>query len=189
MVIAYIVGLASDILWLFIPLRQIRTDFFFFFTVNAITAAIILIDRYFLIHPANFYLGQGLFLILSLYKLEKIPSHILLIMCVFIISAALPFFISVQTITFILILEHIIIFTIILKRVVIYINRNLKINLFHFILLLFEISLATRFIVVLKDIRTSIIFFYTSAALGILIGIFFLFYNEINSPKISLEKK
>jgi hypothetical protein len=81
-----------------------------------------------------------------------------------------------------------IIFTIILKKVVIYINQYLKLNFFHFLLLLLEITMATRFYVVIENIRTGIIFFYISSAFGIIIGIFFLFYNEKNSPAFSLKK-
>jgi hypothetical protein len=49
-------------------------------------------------------------------------------------------------------------------------------------------TLILRFIVVLEDINTGIIFFYITAAFGILLGIFFLFFNENNSPRFSLEK-
>jgi hypothetical protein len=188
MTIAHLVGFIADIVWLFIPIRQLRTNYFLFFLVNAITAAIIFIDQLLLIHPANFYLGQGIFLILSLYKLERKPSHILIIAVAFVISVSLPFFLSIHTITLILILEHMIIFTIILKKVVIYINQYLKLNFFHFLLLLLEITMATRFYVVIENIRTGIIFFYISSAFGIIIGIFFLFYNEKNSPAFSLKK-
>jgi len=49
--------------------------------------------------------------------------------------------------------------------------------------------MITRFIVVAGNLKTGIIFFYLTAAFGILIGIFFLFYNEKNSPKLRLVKE
>jgi hypothetical protein len=87
------------------------------------------------------------------------------------------------------IVEHVVIFFIILKRAVLYSFEFKKLNIFHFVLLLFEISAISRFMVVIGNLKTGDIYFYLTVAFGVLIGIFFLFYNENNSPKISLESK
>lgn len=181
-----------NIVWLLIPFRQVKTSFFFFFMLLALSSAILLMETLSLIisnHPANIYLGQGFFLIISLYNFKKIPHYILFLSGVLIISIILPFLLSIGTMIFCLIIEHLTIFFIILKRTVLYSVRQEKLNLFHFILLLFEISVITRFIVVAGNLETGIIFFYLSAAFSILIGIFFLLYNEENSPKFRLGNK
>ena len=189
MIIPVFIGFIGDTIWLLIPFRQVRTSFFFFFLIYAISSAVSLVDNILLVHPAYFYLGQGFFLIISLYNLKKIPHYKFFLLGILIISIILPFLISIGIITVILILQHVIIFFIILKRIVVYSNVQGKLNLFHFIVLLFEISAIMRFIVVAGDIRTGIIFFYLTAAFSILIGIFFLFYNVENSPKFSLAGK
>jgi hypothetical protein len=185
MVIPFIIGFLGDIIWLFAIFRQVRTNYFFFFVVCA-TSTVLVLD---FTHPARFYLGQGFFLIISLYNFRKIPHYILVLLFILIISIILPMILTIETIVPCLIIEHTIIFFIILKRTVLYSFDNKKLNMFHFVLLLFEISAITRFIVVLKNLRTGIVFFYVTAAFGILMGIFFLLYNENNSPKISLESK
>src|SRR3990172_8270644 len=164
MSISHFIIYSGNIIWLLIPFRQLRTSFFFFFLIYALSCAVFLFDTILLIHPAYIYLVVGFFLILS-------------------------FLISVGIITIILILQHVIIFFIILKRIVVYSSEQGKLNLFHFVLLMFEISAIMRFVVVAGNIRTGIIFFYLTAAFSILIGIFFLFYNVENSPKFSMAGK
>jgi hypothetical protein len=139
-----------------------------------------LLDYILLIHPAYFYLGAGFFLIISLLDFKKIPQYKFILPAVLVISIVLTFLISVKTITIILIIQHVIILVIILQKTIMYISEFKNLNIFHFILLLYEITIITRFIVV----HESVIFFYISAAFGIFIGIFFLIYNEKNSPKI-----
>jgi len=189
MVIPHIVSLISNTIWLFVPFRQAKTNYFFFFLIYAVTSAFMLLDYILLLHPAKFYLGQGFFLIISLYNFQKIPYYVSVLLSILIISIILAVIIPVKIIIPCLIAEHVVIFFIILKRTVLYSNEHKKLNIFHFVLLLFEITAITRFIVVLKNLRTGIIFFYLTTAFGILIGIFFLLYNEKNSPKISLESK
>jgi hypothetical protein len=184
MIIAYVIGILSDIVWLFAVFRQIKTNYFYFFLVLAVSVILLLN----FIHPARLYLVQGLFLIVSLYNFRKIPYYIPVLLFTLIIAIILAIELSIKTIVPFLIVEHLIIFFIILKRTVIYSYEHKKLNVFHFVLLLFEITAITRFIVVLKNQRTGIIFFYIMAAFGIFLGIFFLFYNEKNSPQISLEK-
>ena len=187
MVIGQVIGYAANIVWLLIPLRQIRTNYFFFFLIYAITSGILLLDDILLIHPAKIYFGQGIFLIISLYNFKKILYYKYVLIAILIVSVILPLIISVNTILIFLIASHVTIFLIILRRIVLYSSQQEKLNLFHFILLLFEASALTRFIVVIGDIKTGVIFFYLTAAFGILIGIYFLIYNEKNSFKFSLN--
>ena len=189
MILEYVVGIVSNIVWMLIPFRQVRTNYFFFFVVLAVYSAFFLLDHILLIHPAKFYFGQGVFLIISLYNFRKIPYYILFLIIILIISIMLPIWLSIATIIPCLLVEHIIIFFIILKRTILYSYQSKKLNVFHFVLLLFGITAITRFIVVLKNLRTGVIFFYITAAFGILIGIFFLFYNEKNSPELVLERE
>lgn len=189
MSVPYFISTVGNIAWLFIPLRQKGTTYFYYFLVLAISCVFSFIDRFFLIHPARIYLGVFFFLIISLFNFKKIPNYVLFLIGVLIISIILPFLLSIRIITVCLIIQHAIIFFIILKRTILYSYREERINLFQFILLLYEITLVTRFMVVLHNIKTSIIYFYLTAAFGILIGIFFLFYNVENSPEFRLTSK
>ncbi len=176
-------------IWLIISFRQFKTNYFFYFLVYSTSSTIMLLDYILLIHPAYFYLGIGFFLIISLFNFKKIPHYIFFLIGVLIISTILPFILSIEIITVCLVIQHIAIFFIILKRTVLYTREHEKLNLFYFVLLLYETTLITRFIVVAGNVKTGIIFFYLTAAFGIFIGIFFLFFNELNSPKIRLADK
>jgi len=133
MSIPLLIGFIGNLIWLVIPFRQVRTSFFFFFLIYGISSAIMLIDSFILIHPAYIYLGQGFFLIVSLYDLGKIPNYKFFLPGVLLTSIILPLVISVGIITIILILQHVIIFFIILKRIIVYSNENDKLNLFHYL--------------------------------------------------------
>ncbi len=187
MAIPLFIGYAGNIIWLLIPFRQLRTEYFFFFLIYSVTSVFFLFNLH--IHPAHFYLGQGVFLIISLYNFKKIPFYKFVLFCLLIILIILTYVISIKTITLCLIIENSLIFFIILKRIVLYSFQYEKLNLFNFVLLLFMISVIMRFVVVAGNIKTGIIFFYLTAAFSILIGIFFLFYNEKNSPKFSMASK
>jgi hypothetical protein len=189
MSIPYLINYILYAIWLIIPLRQVKTNYFLYFFVYAASSALMLLDYILLIHPAYFYLGIGFFLIISLFNFTKIPYYIFFLAGVLIISIILPFLLSITLITFCLILLHTMIFIIILMRTVINISEQEKLNIFHFVLLLYELTTVTRFVVVLSEVKTGLIFFYLTAAFGIFIGIFFLIYNEVTSPKINLGTK
>lgn len=189
MSIPYLITYILYAVWLIIPLRQTKTNYFLYFLVWSFLSAFMLIDFILLIHPAYFYIGTFNFLIISLFNFKKIPYYILFLAGVLVISIILPFLLSIDVITFCLVLQQIIIFVIILKRTIVYIGNQEKLNIFHFVLLLYELTLITRFIVVLGEVKTGLIFFYLSAAFGIFIGIFFLFYNENNSPVLRFRTK
>jgi hypothetical protein len=189
MIIPIIISYVANVIWLGVPLRQIRNNYFFYFLLFSFSSAFSLLDHFIPLHPAYFYLGVSFFLIISLFNFKKFPHYILFLIGVLIISIILPFLLSITAITICLIIQHAVIFFIILKRTILYSYREEKLNLFQFVLLLYEITLVTRFLVILHNVRTSLVFFYLTGAFGILIGIFFLFYNEKNSPKLSMASK
>lgn len=184
-----IIPLTLNAIWLIIPIRQAKTNYFLYFLIYAVSSVFMLSDNIFLIHPAYVYLGLDFFLIVSLFDFKKIPNYLFLLVGILIISIILPFLLSIRIITLCLVIQHAVIFFIILKRTIIYSYKEEKLNLFQFVLLLYEITLVTRFLVVLHNIKTSLIYFYLTAAFGILIGTFFLFYNVENSPKFSMARK
>lgn len=189
MIIAQIIAYLVSAVWFLIPIKQIRTNYFFYFTVYAISSGLSLFNEILLIHPAKIYLAQGFLLIFSLYDFKKTPHYLFIIVVILTASILLTFIISAEVIIFILIIQHAFIFFLVLKKAILYSTQFEKLNLFHFVILLFEISVITRFLVIIGDIKTGIIYFYLTAAFGILIGIYFLFFNENNSFKFSLSKE
>ncbi len=189
--IPLIISVLGEVPWLIIPFRQAKTNYFLYFLIYAINSAFMfMVMGYILpIHPAYLYLGLNFFLIVSLFDFKKIPHYLLFLTGVLIVSIILPFLISIRIITLCLVIQHAVIFFIILKRTIIYSYHEGKLNLFQFVLLLYEITIVTRFLVVLHNIKTNIIYFYLTGAFSILISIFFLFYNVENSPKIRMTSK
>lgn len=188
-IISYFVAL----IWILIPFRQRKTNYFFFFLFNAIGSLIItlnlvlfLYDIIF-VHNVKIFFGLGLFLIISLFNFKKIPHYLIFLLTILAISIVLPFFLSVNTIMVLLVLQNIIIFVIFLKHTVAYSSAHEKLNLFHFILLFYQMTVILRFILLLGDINTAGIFFYISAFFSAILGIFFLIFNENSSPKLSLK--
>jgi len=188
-VIPSIISYISSSVWLFIPLKQKDTVYFYYFLILAISCVLLLVNRLLLIHPAHFYLTLDFFLIVSLFDFKKIPNYAFFLIMILVVSISLSFLLSIKIITLCLLIQHAVIFFIILKRTIIYSYQKEKLNLFQFVLLLYEITVVTRFLVILHNIKTNLIYFYLTAAFGILIGIFFLFYNVESSPKFNMARK
>lgn len=186
MIFAYIIGIVSSTIWLLIPLRQLKTNYFYYFLTYAIPASLTLINAFFPIDSRRFLPGLGLLTIISLFNFKKIPNYQLFLSGIVAISIYTAFIIQPLGIIIVSIVEHVIILLIILKKAILFTNSTKKINYFHILLILFEVSVITRFIPLIGE--KGLIFFYITAALGIFIGIFFLIYNEETSPQYFLEK-
>jgi hypothetical protein len=99
----------------------------------------------------------------------------------------LPFFLTIPQITIILILQHLAAVIIVLKRAIQYSAENEKLKLFHFVFLLSELSTAIKFYLVTVNVKTGVFYFFLTTAFGVLIGIYFLFYNEKNTYEVSIK--
>ena len=176
----------NSLIWFLIPIRQYKTRFFSFFLVLALFDPIVIILYQFLTFKSlNLYLiGTVILLYPALFGVtKKIKISILLLFC---IASLITIYFSLFDLILIQIAIHLIIFIYFLKLFVIHFSESRQILLFHLFLLGYEFSILLKFIVYYNEVALGQIYFYGTTAVEILIGLFFIFVNEKNSPAIKV---
>ena len=188
MVIAYIIFFLSILTWLLVPFRQFKSKYFIFFLILAFLDPLVMISH--LLFPVDPFRIYTIFIFLnalSLLNFNWIKKNLLFIIPIFILDILLAVYFRIPDLTIVLILLHLIILIIILRVAVVDLYKKNLINMFNFILCIYEISIIMKFMIVLTDAKTGATFFFLTSAFEILIGFYFILYNGKNSPKIKLN--
>ena len=176
----------SSFIWLLVPIRQFKTRFFFFFLVLGLLDPLAFISHHFFKFNTTvlYLLGTILLLYPALFELgKKIKLSIIL----FLLTASLiVVFYSMPVSIIIQMVIHFIIFITFLKVLVIYFSENRKLLLFHLMLVMYEFSLLLKFFVYYHEVEVGPTYYIVTTAIQIMIGIFFIFFNEVHSPKLSM---
>jgi hypothetical protein len=112
--------------------------------------------------------------------LKNIPFVILLIL----FSVGSNIFLTPDSAAVLMIICDLIMLTIFLKRAVLYLHDYGNINLFFFVLILYETSALSKYLILLFELPVKVIYFNLTTAFEILIALYFTFYTTDNSPKI-----
>lgn len=177
---------ASLIIWILIPIRQFGTRLFLFFFILGLldlTAFVLLI-----IFKINFEIIYLLGTSLLLYPLLNDFKDVYRFGVVSILIAAafiIFFYTSISPIFFQMII-HLVIFIYFLRMLVLFYGISRRILYFHLILLTYEFSLLLKFYIYWNDVDLGFIYYSLTTLVQILIGLFFLFFNEKNSPLIKV---
>ncbi|OGU40213.1 MAG: hypothetical protein A2315_17285 [Ignavibacteria bacterium RIFOXYB2_FULL_35_12] len=178
--IAYI----TIIVWLIIPIRQFKTRFFLFFLILGLLDPI----AYSLGHILNlnytvsYLFGTIVLLYPTLFEIKRKIKLWLVFACLTIGLFVVLYPINVSTIIQIVI--HFIIFISFLRILVVFFSENRRILLFHLMLVVYEFSLLLKFFVYYHEVGVGPAYYYVTTSFQIMIGIFFLFVNEVNRPKL-----
>ena len=173
-------------IWLLIPIRQYNTRFFPFFLVLGILDTISLSFFYlFNINLTITYLfGTNVLLYAALFDLGKKKKFTLVLFFIIVSFFIVSF--SIKESWIIQFIIHFIILITFLKILIIYFGNTRKLLLFYLVLIGYEVSLLLKFFVYYKEVSIGPVYFYVTTALEILIGLFFIFINEKNSPAIKV---
>jgi len=180
--IAYI----TIIVWLIIPVRQFKTRFFLFFLIlGLLDPTAYVLGQIFKSNISVFYsLGTIILLYPALFEIKKkIKLGIILF---FLTTGLIVVFYAINISIIIQIVIHFIIFISFLKVLVVFFSENRKLLLFHLMLVLYEFSLLLKFFVYYNEVGVGPAYYYVTTAFEIMIGIFFIFFNEEHSPKLSM---
>ncbi len=190
MLLAKYIIFFSILIWLATPLRQYKKNYFFFFLLYALTDPIlILVHLFFHIHPYQAYSIFILLAVLSLLKFTWIKKYKVYISLAFLINIILSVYANLKYLSIDLILLNFIILIIFLSKAIFDVYKEDLINVFYFVICVYQISIIMKYVIFATNVKTGIIFFYLTSAFEILIGIYFIFYNERNSPKIKFKLK
>lgn len=174
------------IIWFLVPIRQFKTRFFGYFLVLALMDPLyILLTQFIVIDSPSYYLFCTIALIFpTLFDLQK--KYTIGLIGFFILWSWLAFYKFPAQLIAIQIIIHLIIFIFFLKVLILFFSKHRNLLLFHFILLIYEFSILLKFFVYSTQIGIGPIYYYVTTAIEILIGIFFIFVNEKNSPLIKI---
>lgn len=183
--IKYITYLSS-IVWLLIPIRQYKTRFFLFFLLLGLYDSVF-ISAYYLFKvdiSVLYLLGSCLLLYAVLFNINVRTKYIITIF-IFIICVIVAIYFPTM-IVLLQLMIHLLIFFSFLKIFTISYSDTRKLSAFFLILLSYEFSLLFKFFIYLTEFEIGMMYFHLTTVFQILIGIFFLFINEKNSPLIKV---
>ncbi|OGU75848.1 MAG: hypothetical protein A2V93_01075 [Ignavibacteria bacterium RBG_16_34_14] len=186
MLIINSIVLINSLVWLFVPIRQFKTRFFFFFLILALFDPTAYVwGQIFKSNTAVPYLfGTIVLLYPALFEIKK-QIKFGLILALFTAGLIVVFY-AINISIIIQIVIHFIIFVSFLKVMVVFFSLNRKLLLFHLMLVLYEFSLLLKFFVFYNEVGIGPAYYYVTTVFEIIIGIFFIFFNEVHSPKLSM---
>lgn len=179
MIIAKIITIFSILVWCLPPLRQFRGAFFYFFLLQAISDPLALICLNFSISAISLKVIIASLLFLAVYDPKKILRNSLFGSPIIGLLFYLSFYSNRPGIIFFLILIHVSIIFLILKK---YLNEisfpKVEISLFSLLILFYEATIVTKYFVNIVNIDKGVYYFYLTSAFDILLGIAFCFVRE-----------
>lgn len=171
------------------PFRQYKGKYFFYFLVLSVSD---IINFTFLItlgiNPLDIHIIFSLLLLISIQPKEYLVRYIYLFLLLFVLGLSLIFYLPNYNDILFIVLIHSFILFLFIKDAVLYTNIYKEINIFSFILILYESTIIMKFIILLSGLKTSVEYFYITSAFEIIIALFFTVFRKETSPKILLIK-
>jgi hypothetical protein len=182
-----IIFFVSAIVWAITPIKQFRSYFFWYFLLlGPLDIVSLFLSRCFGLQLLQVYVLFSCFfpIVLLTSKLSE-KKNILLILAVSISSISGFMFpnqygnIHLEIIVFI-------VFILITKRTLVFTAQTGKINFFHMVFILYQVSLFLKIFLTFSHVGIGLIYYAASNIFEILIGIFFIFYRE-DSPGLIIN--
>lgn len=191
MIIAKFIVYLSIFIWLLPPLKQFGGRFFYFFLILALSDPVAMAVNHLTaslplnIVPVTTYALVSLALLVSLPQSNKYLklSYVIPILAVSFIAIIC---LSLEDSVILIGVIHILILYVLIKYVINYTFINGRIQLFHLLLITYEISVLLKFINKIFHMHTGLIEFYFITGFQIILGIMFSLLKEEN-PRTALK--
>lgn len=192
MPLSFVILYLSIFFWIFPAVRQYRSNLFFYFLTLAAADPFMLVVYGFM-HlkplPQNvFYLLFFFFSLFSIYYSYYRKRYIfilsLFLFCLYLIFIVLKLNYFLQLTVAI---KAVILFVFAVKAVT-YVALHSRVNFFHVVLILYEISVIMKYLAIITDAQTGAAYFHITSIFQMFIGIFFSIFREENS-KLLIELK
>ncbi len=177
----------SIIVWLFPPIRQFKTKYFWFFLILALADPITHFLRQFSIYNPSyyFYVFISFLLIVSLQDKNFIIKAKFFWLTIFILSI-IGFFLDISNNSQLLLLlftNSVILFILLRNYIVEFVTK--KNNLFLLFLVIYQLTIISKFLNLLLGFADATAFFIITSIFQIAFGLFFSIFREDN-PKLVL---
>ncbi|MGE5435591.1 MAG: hypothetical protein ACM3O3_00060 [Syntrophothermus sp.] len=131
----------------------------------------------------TFLIYSSIMLSLSFYYRKKISKFILLIVLLFTIVGIV---LSTDYLKFFILGFNALVLINFVTIMLFNSFKEQKINYFYIVLVLYQLTVTLKFLIIILNVNTGPYFYFITTAFEILIGIYFIFFNNINSPSIRL---
>jgi hypothetical protein len=186
MTIASLIIDTSTLVWAVIPIRQYRTKLFGYFLIFAVLeVAFLILKNFYYINTYYYYLYGVILLIYPVFYGIKRKYRIWIIVGLIIIGSFLSY-LSAKYAILVQLAVHLAILLNFLRYFIINYGESRRINIFNLMLVLYEFSIIPKFFILYSESMAGLAYFYLSTIIEIFIGLFFVFFNEKNSPAIRL---
>ena len=171
-------------IWIFPPIRQYNTKYFYFFLVLLIGEITTFIFYYSLkINTILIYSIVGYILLLSLLSRGTIKKYIVYIIILLLLISLIDF--SLKNSSHILLISfQILVSLILIKNLIIEFRDKKEINLFSIILIFYVLTLISKFLNLFAGMTDAYTYFLITSPFEILLGLFFSIFKANNSQLI-----
>lgn len=183
--IAVLIAYITIIIWLLPPLKQYRGGYFFIFVLLALTDPISLFNIYYLnIHPHyTFLVYSSIMLILSFYyRKQLIKLTLLLVILITLVGLVL----NTEYLKYFILGFNAIVLINFATIMLLNSFKEQRINYFYVVLVLYQLTVTLKFLIIILNVHTGTYFYFITTAFEILMGIYFIFFNDKNSPSLKL---
>jgi hypothetical protein len=175
----------SIVLWLIPPIRQYKTNYFFFFLILALIDPIVML--YSKITPYNvplsFYIFTNSLLFISIIDKDSLKRNWFLIISGLIVLTGLVIFANFsnnQSFIILIAIQFLILSTI-LKKFIVNFALNKTVNLFQLVLIFYLLTIITKFLNLLTSFADATAFFIITTIAQIIFGFYFSIVRENNA--------
>lgn len=175
--------------WLIPPIKQFRTNFFFFFLILALIDPISFLFRNIMAKniPFEFYIFANFLLLISLIEIDSRKKNTFLFVSLGLILLGIIAFanFTINQSLIILLAFQFLMLADILKKFIVNYAFEKRISLFLLVLIFYFLTIITKFLNVLTGFADATAFFIITSIAQIIFGLFFSIARE-NKSKIIL---
>lgn len=186
MYLAKIIINISIIIWLLPPFRQLKGGYFLYFLILGYSDPLALIFvRFFKLDANYIHLIIAFLLTISiLYYTKNLNSKWIISLILFLMLSIWKGNRDIRYLS--IIIFHCLIFTQILIPSIKEFYQGHRINIYFTVLLIYELTTILKYTAFAYNYFSGVYLFYLSLVFEMFIGIFFIFFNLLNSPHIKL---
>jgi hypothetical protein len=177
----------SCLVWLFTPIRQFKTRYFWFFLTLALADPFsLVVGRSFHLVLAQLYVPTTILCFFAVIDYKRISVYNSLF---YLIIVVLGYFSFIQFWEYSLLYITVMLFLVLIlfaKQSFQFVIEKGSINVFHVVLVFYQAMNVLKFFYLIQYFSTGLWFYYISSVLQIFIGIFFALYREDN-PKLLIK--
>jgi len=177
----------SIFIWLFPPIRQWKTKFFYFFLILALADPISIFISLFIIKNNYFYFPLISYLqLISIINYKNIPKLKAIVYNLLLVGIIILLFIFNQPKTVVPII-HFIITIIFMKELLVKFVFDRMLSIFYLMLIFYEFTIILKYFNVILGFTDATAFFIITSIFQIAFGLFFSIFRE-DKTSIALKR-